>query len=179
MKAEPGEVGGEARLPAGHAQVGRHRQAEPAANRGAVDGGDDRLLGTEQSHALGVKRRRPGSRPSCRFSAGAAVAGEIGAGAKSLALRGENQRAAIGLGVERLEGVGDLLDQRDVEIVVRRASELDQRHVARFLHGDIFERPHHGSPLGVRGAGALRCSDAPSSRLTISASTTDTPSPSA
>ena len=64
MKAELGEVGGEARLGAGDAEIRRHRKAQPAADRGAMHGGDDRLLVAEDAHRLDVEMvDRPGSRP--------------------------------------------------------------------------------------------------------------------
>ena len=55
MEAELGEVGGEARFGAGDAEVGGYRKAEPAADGGAMDGGDDRLLVAEDAHGLDVE----------------------------------------------------------------------------------------------------------------------------
>ena len=55
MKAELGEVGGEARFGAGDAEIRRYRKAEPAADGGAMDGGDDRLLVAEDAHGLDVE----------------------------------------------------------------------------------------------------------------------------
>ena len=49
-------------------------------------------------------------------------------------LRGEHDRAAVGIGLQRLEGIGDALDHRDVEVVVRRAANLDDRDVALPVH---------------------------------------------
>jgi len=67
---------------------------------------------------------------------------EIGAGAKRLALRGQHHCAAFGVLVERLESAGDFLDQRDVEKIIRRPADLDQRHGTGFLDGDILEWAH-------------------------------------
>ncbi len=72
---------------------------------------------------------------------GRAVA-EIGAGAERLALRRKDDGTALHIGVERIERAGDLVDQRDVEEVVRRAADLDQADEAMLLHRDVLERRH-------------------------------------
>ena len=160
MKAEPGEVGAEARLGAGDTEIGDHRQPETAADRRAVDRRDDRLPGAKEPIALDVERRHTGG-PFAGAGAlaveNAAVA-EISAGAERLSLRGKHQRAAIGVVVERLEGRGDLPDQRDVEKIVRRPPDLHQRHVAGFLDADILERTHGNFPrLLLLGRAAPFC----------------------
>ena len=55
MEAELGEVGGEARLGAGDAEVRRYRKPEAAADGGAVHGRDDRLLGAEDAHRVQIE----------------------------------------------------------------------------------------------------------------------------
>src|SRR5665213_1349769 len=80
------------------------------------------------------------------FAEHAAVA-EISPGAERLALRGQHHCAATGVLVERFERAGDFLDQRDVEEVIRRAPDLDQRHMAMGLDADIFVRTHGNFPL--------------------------------
>ena len=151
MKSEPGEVGGEPRLRAGDAEVRHHRQAQAAADRGAVHRRDDRLFGAEQPVALDIKMRGARPRSAQDVAAVAIAVAEIGAGAKRLALRGQHQRAATGVVVERFERGGDFADQRDVEKIIRRPSDLDQRDVAGFLDADILERAHETSSLSLFG----------------------------
>ena len=57
--------------------------------------------------------------------AGLRPVGEIGAGAERLALGAEHVGADLVVLVERLEGIGDLVDQRIVEEIVRRPLDLD------------------------------------------------------
>ena len=124
------------------AEIGDHRQAKPAADCSAVNRGDDRLFGAEQPVAFDIKMCRAWPRPAEKCAAVAVVIAEIGAGAKCFSLRGQHQRAALGVGVERLESGGDLLDQRDVEEVIWRSPDLDQGNMAAFLHADIVEGTH-------------------------------------
>src|SRR5262245_65138741 len=60
---------------------------------------------------------------------------EVGSRAEGLALGAEDHGAAARVTVELLEGVRDLIDQRIVEVVVRRALHLDLPHVIG-RHGD-------------------------------------------
>jgi hypothetical protein len=97
METKPGEVGGKSRLGTGHAKIGDHRQAQSAADRGAVNGGNDRLFGAEQSIAFDIQMRHAGHG---LVGLGAiplelAAVAEMGARAKCLALRGQYQRAAF------------------------------------------------------------------------------------
>ncbi len=155
METEPGEVGGKPRLCAGHPEIGDHRQAQAAADGGAVDGSDDRLCGPEQPVAFDIKMRRAGRRPAQQRAAVAVVAAEIGAGAERFALRGQHQGAAIGVGVKCLERGGELSDQRDVEKIVRRPPDLDQSHVTGLFHGDVVEGSHDDVlRRSLRGRGA-------------------------
>ena len=124
MKTELGEVGGKARLRAGDAEVRRHRQSKPAADRGAMDGGDDRLPGAENTHGLDVKMRDR-AEPRGRIGFGARLLllprriVEVGAGAERLALRGQHRCADFDVAVEFIECVRDLIDQRDIEKIQR------------------------------------------------------------
>ena len=43
--------------------------------------------------------------------------------------------------VTERKGGGEFSDQRDVEIIVRRPSDLHQRHAAGLFHADILEGP--------------------------------------
>src|SRR6185312_15837895 len=98
---------------------------------------------------------------------------EISAGAKRLALRCPDDGAAIGILVERFERGGDLLDQRNVEKIMRRPANFDQRDVAGLFDGDILEWAHAISPVY---SAAPRCACA-GRLLTINASTIETPWP--
>src|SRR4029077_6079232 len=89
-------------------------------------------------------------RPAQQCAAVAVVAAEIGAGAEGFALRGEDQRAAIGIGVERFKSGRELFDKSDVEEIVRRPPDLDQRHMAGLLYADIFEGSHANISRTVR-----------------------------
>ena len=174
MKAEPGEIGAEARLGAGHAEIGDHRQPQPAADRSAVDRRDDRLFGAKQPVALDIEVATPGDvRRGVRPRGRASAVAEIGAGAERFSLRGQHEGTAIGVLIECLEGGGDFPDQLYVEKVIRRPSDLHQRHMAGFLDADILEGTH--GILRLYATPPRR--DVPSAtlRLTISASTTDTP----
>ena len=89
------------------------------------------------------------------FVEGRAVA-EIGAGAKGLALRRQHHGAAFDILVERFERAGDFLDQRDVEEIIRRTADFDQRDMAGFFDRDILERAHRNSFSNLLGGGARR-----------------------
>ena len=130
MEAEPIEVGAEARLDAGDAKIGGERQAEPAADGRALHRRHERLAGAEDARGLLVEVLAA-LVPRAR---GRAV-GEIRAGAEGLALRAQHHRAAAHVAIELLEGIGDLVDERIVEVVVRRPLDLDLADVVR-RHGD-------------------------------------------
>ena len=122
-----------ARLRTGDAEIGDHRQAKPAADRRAVDRGDDRLLGAEQPVAFDIERLHAGhrlARAAAFFVERRAVA-EIGAGAERLALRRQHDGADVDVLVEGFEGAGDVLDQRNVEEIIGRPPDLDQRRRGR------------------------------------------------
>ena len=97
MEAELGEVRGKARFGAGDAEIRRHRKSKPAADGGAMHGGDDRLLVAEDAHGLDVEmvdrqvRRRIGL--GALFLLLPRRIAEIGAGAERLALGGEHRGA--------------------------------------------------------------------------------------
>src|SRR5262249_237100 len=136
------------RLRTGDAEIRNHREAEPAADRGAVHRRDDRLLGAEQPYGLDVEMADTSSLlagPLAGAVERAAVA-EIRAGAERLALRRQHGRAATRVVIERLERARNLVDQRDIEEIVGRAPDLDQGNVARPLDRNILERTHVDPP---------------------------------
>ena len=120
MEAEPGEVGGEAAFRAADAKVRHQGDAEPAADRGAVDRADYRLAGPEQAHRFDVKVVA-----AARIFRRPAAVAEIGPGAKRLTLRAQHDGTNARILVEGLERIGDLFDQRIVEIVEWRALDFD------------------------------------------------------
>src|SRR5580692_10260135 len=98
MKAEFGKVGGEPRLGTGDAEIRRYREPEAAADGGAVDRGDDRLLVAEDPHRLNIEMADL-AEARCRIGFFTRLlllprrVVEIGAGAERLALRRQHRRA--------------------------------------------------------------------------------------
>ena len=107
---------------------------------------DNRLFGAEQPVAFDIKMRGAWPRPAQKLIAFAIAFAEICAGAKRLALCGQNQRTAPGVGVQILERGGNLADQRGVEEIIRRPSDLDQRDVPAPFHPNVFKRCHAIQP---------------------------------
>src|SRR5262249_40071602 len=62
---------------------------------------------------------------------------EIRAGAERLALRGKHDRATLRIAVKCVERLGDVADERIVEIIVGRAPDLDGGDVADEAHADV------------------------------------------
>ena len=83
VKAEPVEIGAEPRLLAGDAEIGDEREAEPAADRGAVDRADNRLLRAEQADRLLVEMPSGAAAAAFLHRAGIHALREIGAGAET------------------------------------------------------------------------------------------------
>src|SRR5262245_6308335 len=145
MEAESREVGAEARRRTGDAEVRHQREPEAAADSSAVNRRDDRLACAKQADRLDIEMPGGSLRRLARHAPRAierAAVAEIGAGAERLALRGKHHGAAGVVLVERLQRAGDLADQRDVEEVVGRPADLDERHQARRLDRGILEPAH-------------------------------------
>jgi DNA-binding transcriptional ArsR family regulator/MFS family permease len=124
VEAEPREIRAEARLGRRDPEVRHQRQAEPPAHGRALHGGDHRRARLEEPHGLVVQM------PSGGPGRGPAVPpAEIRARAEVLALGAEHDRAAVRVGVQRLERLAERVDQRDVEEVVGRPPDLRGRHV--------------------------------------------------
>ena len=121
VEAEPGEVAAEAGLGRGDAEVGREREAEPAADGRALHRGDDRLAVREDAGGL---RRRGGpvlSRRSLPLRSAPAQ--------KFLPSEQSTRARHSGVVVEAEDGVGERGDDLEVEPVVRRPVDLDRRDV--------------------------------------------------
>ena len=151
VEPELGEVAAEAGVGGGDPEVGREREAEPAADRRALHRGDDRLLRREEGDGLLVEVR--GLVDEVRLRA------EVGAGAEVLALRAQHDRPAVGVVVEREDRLDQRLDERDVEEVVRRSVELDRRDVVLDGDGDVIG--HGARTLLVRVSGCHTLRSAP------------------
>src|SRR3546814_1354310 len=102
-----------------------------AADGGAAYRRDDRLLGAEQPRRFLVEVFA-GAGGGRRVQV---ALGEVGAGAEGLALRAQDDRAQVGIRVDVIESVGDRVDERIVEKVVRRTLDLDGRDHA--VVGDV------------------------------------------
>ncbi|MBA7467312.1 hypothetical protein ES707_02528 [subsurface metagenome] len=146
MKAELGEVRSKAGLGAGDAEVGGNGKAQPTANRGAMHGGDDRLLVAEDAHGLHIEMvdRQVRRRVLLRllFLLLALRIGEIGAGAERLALSGQHGGADLDVPIKFLQRIRDLVDQGDVEEIQRGLTDFDQADVAVLLDADIGVLAH-------------------------------------
>jgi hypothetical protein len=130
MEAQPGKVGREPALGAGHPEVGRQRQPEASADRRSADRGDHRQLGLEQSQRVSVQ---VADRPL-------GAAGEVRPGTEVPALGAQHDGPAR-TGLELLVRVGDRRDQRDIEEVVGRTVQLDRGDmVVAKLHRDVAHR---------------------------------------
>jgi hypothetical protein len=151
MKAEPVEVGREARLQAGDTKVRHQRQPEPAANRRPVHGGHHRLAAREQAERL-VVQRVDGARAARRGHRCLALR-KVGAGTEGRALRRQHDGAALRIGFEPLERVGQRGNQRDIEVVMRRAAQFDHGDVAVVFDADRVggrdDRCGHGWDAGA------------------------------
>ena len=171
MKTEAREIGAEARLRTGHAEVGHHRKPKAAADSGAVYCRDDRLFGAEQAVALDIQWRDTRSRlvgaGTLRLERRAVAV--IGPSTERFALRRQYDRTNVAVSVEALESVSDVLDQRDIKEVVRRPPDLDQSDMAGFFDADITHGVCPCSDALCRSASCAVC-------LTIKASTNVTPS---
>ena len=146
MKTELGEVRRKTRLGAGDAEIRRDRQAKPAADRGAMHGGDERLPGAEDAHRLHIEMidRQVGRRIALGllFLFLPVRVAEIGAGAERLALRRQHRGADFDVLVEFLQRIRDLVDQRDVEEIQRRPADFDQADMAVLLDADVSVLAH-------------------------------------
>jgi hypothetical protein len=116
----------------------------PSRVKLAQKGADDRFPEPEQTDRLYIKvsdRLRLLAGPLSLAVKRAAIA-EIRARTKRLALGCQHDGAATGILVERLERAGDLADQRDIEEIVGRPSDLDEGNEPRCLDADVLERTH-------------------------------------
>jgi hypothetical protein len=158
VEAELDEVGGEAGVRRGDAEVGHHRQAEARADGRALHGGDDRLLRREQPHGLLVERIDRAQ------AAGAFAAHQVGAGAEVLALGLQHRAAQLDLGVDRVERVGEIAHELHGDVVVRRPVDRHHRHVAVGGHPHMFAEgfSHRLVPRRLRATTHLWISVGPS-----------------
>ena len=161
MKAEPGEIGAEARLRAGDAEIRHHGKAKPAADRRAMHGGDDRLLGAEQPVALDIERRTAWAAGSVRPAAAFLVEQssrrrnwrrrKTPCPARPARWRGHcrpHRRPRKRLAMSWISA--------NVEEIVGRTPDLDQRHMTGFFDADISHcRLPSCEPAAARPACAM------------------------
>src|SRR5262245_63515381 len=158
MKAEAGEICPEARLRTSYAEVGHHRQPEAAANGGTVYGSYNRFFGAEEPVALDIERGDawPGLVAAAALRVKLRAVAVIGSGAEGFALRCQHDGTNVAVFVEVLEGAGNVLDQRDIEEIIWRPSDLDQSDVAALFDANVAHgifspiRPRRGARLFVR-----------------------------
>ena len=139
MEAEPVEIGAEPRFLAGHAEIGDKREAEPAADRCAMDCADHRLRGAEQADRFLVEMPAAAAAGGFLHGAGIHALRKIGTGAEMAALGGEHDRTDRRVGVDALERLADLGDQCGVEEIVRRPAYLDRCDESVGRDGDFVE----------------------------------------
>ena len=152
MDADLDEVRGETSVCGCHPEVRHQRESEASANRGVLERGDDGLLTSEQPHSLDVQRIFTSARR--RLAALRIAIRKVRARAERLALGTEHQGAALGLIVERLEGVGEIANQIEVEEIVGRPVNLELGYIAveRYGYVAIFWFHHRIAPfvLGIQ-----------------------------
>src|SRR5206468_5698206 len=125
-------------------------EAQPAADRRTLHRGYDRLRASEELQRSCVK---PAA--GTRASTTRARCGETCAGTECLADRGENDRAAGRFRDEPAEAIGDGIEQRHVEEVVGRPTDLDDPNMFLQINGDIVARKgchrltHHALSIGL------------------------------
>ena len=143
MDAELCEVRGEARFARDDAKVRHQRETEPAADRGALNRGDDGLLAAEQAHRLAIQLaggvaeaflgKIRASRPV------APTTSEVRPRAERFALGCQYDGAALRVCIHCGECVRDLADQTEIEKVVGRPLDFDRGDVTIESHTDIGE----------------------------------------
>ena len=132
MEAELQKLAGKACFRRGDAKVRYQGEAEPTGGSPAP--------GSRRCWALERNRWSPLVEMLAAFGrAGLRAAWRIGAGAERLALGAEHVGADVAVAVERLEGVGDLVDQRIVEEIARRPLDFDDADMTFAADADILE----------------------------------------
>ena len=99
---------------------------------GSLHGGNDGRLRLEQAHRLLVEVAAAGAAGwlgDLAIVIGGGGGGELGAGAEGAALGSENDGAHVRFLVEGVVGAGDGADEGDIEVVVRRAVDLNRGNV--------------------------------------------------
>ncbi|MNN40062.1 hypothetical protein D3C81_1541220 [compost metagenome] len=131
MEAQPVEVGAEARLGAGHAEVGRQCQAKPGADGGAFHRGDDGFAVAVELHRMHIEARGVVGDLSL---AGAA---EVGARTEGADPGGQHDGAAARVVVQRQQGVREPAHHLGIDKVVRRTGQHDAGDMAVAAELDI------------------------------------------
>ena len=130
-------------------EISHQGQAQAAANRRAVDGRHHGLGAGKQAQRFEVNRVDAARAVS---TGGVTRLAKVGPGAKGGALGAQHAAAQLGVGVNGLEGESQVADQRQVEVVVRRAADFDDGHVLLVADVDVtgvgWGGGGHDEPLG-------------------------------
>jgi len=118
---------------AANLEIGHQGEAEARAHRRALDRRHDRLLGREQAHRLLVERIDPRH----ARAADAGGRGQIRPGAERLAGGAQNADAQGLVGVDIVQGVGQVAHQLDADEIIRRPINLQQGHMPLNASGNL------------------------------------------
>ena len=150
VKAQTVEIRCKARLGASHPEIAHHGQSQTAADGRALHRADHRFGGGEQPHGFAVNGVDC-TRTAVRIAAGCIVAlGKIGSRTKRGALSTQHDGAALRIGFEGFERIGDAREHHLIKEIVRRLLHLDDANVAIQGHGNrgiAGNVDHESSPL--------------------------------
>ena len=87
---------------------------------------------------------------------------EVGAGAEGPSFGAEQDGTTIGIGIEVLEGSCQFTDHAVTQMVVGRATHLDDAHETMTLNPDLGHRwvPHFPGPASRPTVASARCASA-------------------
>ena len=142
------EVGREARLLAGHAEIRHQRQAQPGANGAAVHRCDDGFFGARQTLRFVIQVARLGSGFLARCFIRHALA-QICTRAKMFACRSQHHSPHVVVLIQALQRRGEVAYQFDIQKIIRRPAQFHRCDVAVDANADLFTT-HVRLPLNCR-----------------------------
>jgi hypothetical protein len=134
MNAELHEVRAKASVWRHNSKVCNERKPKPSADRRTLNRGHDWLRTSKESYGVLIETaRRTGNFifGLCRRRV------EVSAGAKGLPFRSEHDSSAVVFSIHRLEGVGEILYELGIEIIMRRPVNFYERDVAVVPNGYV------------------------------------------